>query len=120
VVNRLLRLEHPANSERVQVTVAQDFTVEYFKSFKIVTNREVKPPYVSVLYPCGSPKPTAADFAKLNQTSAGMSGIGFFEIPLTAVATDDSTAGYALVRPQPLFVSGQGYPFGVIRNVCSM
>jgi hypothetical protein len=80
-----------------QATFAEDFTMEYFDDFKILTNLRAKPPYASVLYPCGTAnklKPAEANIAKLlkpNTTAA------YFEVPLTAVAAGDTTAGWALV-----------------------
>lgn len=76
----------------MQTLQATDFTIEYFPGYKVVTNQQTTPPFVSVLYPCGTEPPAAAGFEARNA-----SGVAFFAIPLTAVATDDSTAGWALV-----------------------
>ena len=78
------------------MNLAEDFSIQYFPGYKIVTNKQADPPYAAVLYPCGTDKPAASNFAKLKQSTAAE--IGFFEIPLYAVATDDSTAGWTLVR----------------------
>ena len=82
---------------RLQTIQATDFTIEYFPEYKVVTNQQSSPPFVSVLYPCGTQQPEPALFQSRNA-----SGVAFFAIPLTAVATDDSTAGWALVRPHQI------------------
>jgi hypothetical protein len=80
----------------LQLLNAADFSIQYFPGYKVVTNTQATPAFASVLYPCGTEPP---DEASVRANSiANDTGLGFFEIPLTAVSTGDSTAGWALVR----------------------
>ncbi|DBA71969.1 hypothetical protein WJX79_005778 [Trebouxia sp. C0005] len=71
---------------QVNVTVAQDFTVQYMDSYKIVTNLYVNETYV--LYQCGTTPPTA------DMVPAGSK---FFQIPLTSVTVVE-TIPYAYLQ----------------------
>ncbi|KAL3130726.1 hypothetical protein ABBQ38_000073 [Trebouxia sp. C0009 RCD-2024] len=66
--------------DRVNVTVAQDFTVQYMDTYKVVTNLYVNETYI--LYQCGTARPT------IDVVPAGSK---FFEIPLTSVTVLDDT-----------------------------
>ena len=80
---------------QMQATFATDFSIEYFDNFKIVTNNyNETSPYVAVLYPCGTQQPGANAVQRLLPEAAR---VGYFAVPLTAVATGDTTAGWALV-----------------------
>lgn len=85
----------------MQALDALDFSIDYYPSYKVVTNRQSGTPYYSVLYPCGT-EPPAED--EVEGLAADNAGVAFFAIPLTAVATDDSTAGWAIVRSQCRFL----------------
>ncbi|KAL0043795.1 hypothetical protein WJX82_001269 [Trebouxia sp. C0006] len=71
---------------QVNVTVAQDFTVQYMDSYKIVTNLYVNETYV--LYQCGTTAPDA---------DVVPAGSKFFEIPLTSVTVVE-TIPYAYLQ----------------------
>lgn len=72
--------------DQVNVTVAQDFTVQYMDSYKIVKNLYVNETYV--LYQCGT-TPPASDLVP--------AGSKFFQIPLTSVTVVE-TVPYAYLQ----------------------
>ena len=82
----------------LQVTVAEDFEIEYFPGFKVVTNTQgFGDPFISILYQCGTAEPTGPEVMEV--MARANSGLAFVQIPLTAVAVSDSTAAAAIVRP---------------------
>lgn len=82
-------------TKRPQVEFADDFTIQYYEDYKVVTNYYTTPPYSMVLYPCGKDQPAASNFRELERKS---SGVAYLPIPLSAVATSDSTVSWAMVR----------------------
>jgi hypothetical protein len=63
------------------VTVAEDFTVKYYDTYKVVTNTRANETYA--LYQCGTVPPPRSDLPE---------GAKILEIPLSSVAVDDTTA----------------------------
>jgi hypothetical protein len=63
--------------QKVRVLQAQDFTVVYNKTYKVVVNRRLNEKYL--LYQCGTPVPSGFDDHKK------------FAIPLQTVAVEDTT-----------------------------
>jgi hypothetical protein len=63
------------------VTVAEDFTVKYYDTYKVVTNERANETYA--LYQCGTTPPAESDLPP---------GAKVLEIPLSSVAVDDTTA----------------------------
>jgi len=64
-------------------TTANDYTLTYFNNYKVLNDTRAKNNEVYVLYQCGTPMPNAASFP---------SGTKFFSVPVTAVATEDTTS----------------------------
>ena len=69
-----------------QVKNAQGFTVDYYNSYKVLTNNIAGETYV--LYQCGTPPPAANTVPQ---------GAKFFEIPLTSLSAPE-TVPYAFVE----------------------
>lgn len=82
------------------------FDIKYRKGYKMIeynTSPELEGTPLSsatyILHQCGSPKPND-DLIK-STIKANTSDVHFVEIPLTAVATEDSVVGWMLVRTLP-------------------
>ena len=63
----------------MQVLNAQGFTVDYYSSYKVVTNKIANETYV--LYQCGTSPPPAADIPQ---------GAKVFQIPLTSISAPET------------------------------
>ncbi|KAG2435330.1 hypothetical protein HXX76_007404 [Chlamydomonas incerta] len=70
--------------DRTTVSVAQDFEVSYYSTFKVVTNLYTFAKETYVLYQCGTAPPNPADFGLPASTKV-------LAVPLTAVSVQDTT-----------------------------
>ncbi|GAX81260.1 hypothetical protein CEUSTIGMA_g8692.t1 [Chlamydomonas eustigma] len=66
---------------KAQVTIAENFDVTYFDTYKVVTNTQVNETYV--LYQCGTQPPSSSSFS---------TPVKFFSIPLTSSYIPDTTS----------------------------
>lgn len=82
---------------QVQEQAGLFFDLKYRKNYKVVTYRQLDVDVTYVLYQCGTEKPDDQFIKGLNQSTTA-----FVEIPVTAVATGDSTAAWMLVRSPAL------------------
>eukprot|EP00891_Asterochloris_glomerata_P001563 jgi/Astpho2/1563/Aster-x1015 len=71
----------PNTADGMNITFAGGWTVQYMEQFKLVNNSVAEEIYV--LYQCGTPAPSKAQFAK---------GAKFFPIPLKTVIASDNTS----------------------------
>jgi hypothetical protein len=103
-----------------KANLAKDFSIEYYPDYKVLMNSESSPsvkPYATVLYPCGKAKPAESKFAALK---ARTSGIGYFATPLYAVATADTTAGWALVHARAWLLHVDAQPAGAVGCIAAV
>ena len=79
----------------------QDYKVIEYKSSTELEEGDFEPGTVTtyILHRCGTEQPD--DEYIMDLVAANTSTIHFVEIPLTAVATGDSTVGWMLVRSPP-------------------
>lgn len=69
------------------------FDLTYRQNYKVVKYNQIDVDVTYILYQCGTGKPDDAFTQGLNASTTA-----YVEIPVTAVATGDSTAAWMLVR----------------------
>ncbi len=77
----------------LQVSIAEDFSVQYVGPYKVVTNELANETYV--LYQCGTPPP---DFLPAGAVPGLPDAAKAFQIPLHSVSVADTTVNGFLVR----------------------
>jgi len=68
--------------DKAEITDAQNFTVEYFNNYKVVTVQGSMETYQFVLVQCGTPAPDSADFPE---------GTQFIEVPAAGIVSLSTT-----------------------------